>query len=298
MNQQKKHSASHYSHLLLSILFIGTSGPLGRLIHLSPLGIIFFRSLIALGFLYILIRLLGKSYHIHDKKRKNYILISGIFLTAHWVTYFFSLQLSSVAIGMLSMFTYPVITVILEPFYLQQKFKPIQIPVAMIAFLGIYIMLPSFDISNNNTLGIMIGILSGFLYACRNLLLKKHAHDTDGMVVISHQLKVVSILTFPFLFFVPVSFTTITSNWYYLLFLGLVTTALGHTFYVKSLRHFSAATVSILSNFTPVVGIVLGIIFLQENPSGNILLGGSLILFTALLEVWMGMKNEIYNNQE
>lgn len=192
---------------------------------------------------------------------------------------------------MLSMFTYPVITVILEPFYLKQKISPIQIPIALIAFLGIYIMLPSFNIRNENTLGIIIGIISGFLYACRNLILKKHAYDTDGMVVISHQLKVVAILTLPFLFFVPFTFIEIKSYWYYLLFLGLVTTALGHTFFVKSLRHFSASTVSIMSNFTPVVGIMLGIIFLQENPSVNILLGGSLILITALLEVWMSMKN-------
>lgn len=291
MTQLKKHSASHYSHLLLSILFIGTSGPLGRLIHISPLAIIFFRSVIALVFLYILIRLLGKSFLINEKKRKNYILLSGIFLAAHWVTYFFSLKLSSVAIGMLSMFTYPVITVILEPFYLKQKIKPIQILIALIAFLGIYIMLPSFNLKNETTLGIIIGIISGFLYACRNLILKKHAHDTDGMVVISYQLKVVAILTLPFLFIVPFSLTEIKLYWYYLLFLGLVTTALGHTFFVKSLRHFSASTVSIMSNFTPVVGVVLGIIFLQENPSVDILLGGSLILITAILEVWMRMKN-------
>jgi drug/metabolite transporter (DMT)-like permease len=114
----------------------------------------------------------------------------------------------------------------------------------------------------------------------------------DGMVVISHQLKVVVILTLPFLFFLPVAFTAIKTYWYHLLLLGLVTTALGHTFFVMSLRHFSASTVSILSNFTPVVGIILGIFFLRENPSGNILLGGALILITALLEVWMGMKNE------
>ncbi len=191
---------------------------------------------------------------------------------------------------MLSMFTYPVITVILEPYYLKTKFRPIQIPVALIALLGIYILLPAFDIKNENTLGILIGVCSAFFYAIRNLILKKHAAAEDGLVVISHQLLVVVMLTLPFLFFIPVSVPEIKTHWYYLLFIGLVTTAMGHTFFVKSLQLFSVSTVSLLSNFTPVVGILLGIILLHEKPTDNILLGGSLILMTALVEVWLGTR--------
>ena len=41
----------------------------------------------------------------------------------HWIIYFISLKLSNVAIGMLSVFTYPVITAFLEPILLGNKFK-------------------------------------------------------------------------------------------------------------------------------------------------------------------------------
>ena len=272
---------------MLSILFIGTSGPLGRMIHISPGPIIFFRSLIALILLFFIIWFSKKSFRLADTKKRKFLFLSGVLLAAHWITYFISLQLSTVAIAMLSMFVYPVITVMLEPFYLKKQFRLIQIPVALLALAGIYILMPAFDINNDNTLGILMGLLSAFFYAVRNLLLKKHATTEDGLVVILHQLLVVVILTTPFLFFQQVSFTTLKTEWYYLLFLGVVTTAMGHTFFVKSLNHFSVSTVSILSNFTPVVGILLGIAFLNETPSGNILLGGSLILITALLEVWL-----------
>lgn len=272
---------------MLSILFIGTSGPLGRMIHISPGPIIFFRSLIALILLFFIIWFSKKSFRLADTKKRKFLFLSGVLLAAHWITYFISLQLSTVAIAMLSMFVYPVITVMLEPFYLKKQFRLIQIPVALLALAGIYILMPAFDINNDNTLGILMGLLSAFFYAVRNLLLKKHATTEDGLVVILHQLLVVVILTIPFLFFQQVSFTTLKTEWYYLLFLGVVTTAMGHTFFVKSLNHFSVSTVSILSNFTPVVGILLGMAFLNETPSGNILLGGSLILITALLEVWL-----------
>lgn len=288
MNQQQP--IRHYIPLLLSILFIGTSGPLGRLIHISPIPIIFFRSLIAFILLFLIIWFRKKSLRITDTKKRKFIFLSGVLLAAHWITYFISLQLSTVAIAMLSMFVYPVITVVLEPFYLKKQFRLIQIPVALLALAGIYIMMPSFDINNDNTLGILMGLLSAFFYAARNLLLKKHATAEDGLVVILHQLLVVVILTMPFLFFQQVSFTALKTEWYYLLFLGVVTTAMGHTFFVKSLNHFSVSTVSILSNFTPVVGILLGIVFLNETPSGNIILGGALILITALLEVWLSRR--------
>ena len=257
------------------------------MIHISPGPIIFFRSLIALILLFFIIWFRKKSFRLADTKKRKFLFLSGVLLAAHWITYFISLQLSTVAIAMLSMFVYPVITVMLEPFYLKKQFRLIQIPVALLALAGIYILMPAFDINNDNTLGILMGLLSAFFYAVRNLLLKKHATTEDGLVVILHQLLVVVILTIPFLFFQQVSFVTLRIEWYYLLFLGVVTTAMGHTFFVKSLNHFSVSTVSILSNFTPVVGILLGMAFLNETPSGNILLGGSLILITALLEVWL-----------
>lgn len=292
MNKELPPSSSHYLTLVLSVLCIGTSGPLGRLIHISPGVIICIRSLIAFLILFLLLKLSGKSIYINNRKTRNYILLSGVFLAAHWITYFYALQVSTVALAMLSMFTYPVITVLVEPFYVSKPFKFIQIPVAVIALIGIYIMLPDFDISNQHTLGILLGLLSAFLYAGRNLLLKKHATGENGLVVMCQQLLVVVVLTLPFFFFKAISIFEIKEFWYYLLFLGVITTAMGHSFFVKSLRHFSASTVGIISNFTPVVGIILGIIFLQESLSQNIVIGGSLILFTALLEVWIGIRKK------
>jgi len=260
------------------------------MIALSPGVVIGIRSVIALVLLTMLIRISGISFRIDDPVKNRYVLFSGVFLAAHWVTYFFSLQLSSVALGMLSMFTYPVITVILEPLYIKTKFRPVHIPVSLLAFAGIYILLPDFDINNHETRGILTGVGSAFLYACRNLVLRKHATTINGLVVIHRQLAVVVLITLPFFYFTPVTADKAGQYAIPLLFLGIVTTAMGHSFFVKSLQFFSASTVSILSNFTPVVGIMLGIIFLQENPTGNILLGGILIMIAAVVEIGQGYR--------
>ena len=40
---------------------------------------------------------------------------------AHWVTYFYALKLSNVALGVLSLYTFPIFTAILEPVFLKIK---------------------------------------------------------------------------------------------------------------------------------------------------------------------------------
>lgn len=51
------------------------------------------------------------------------LILAGLFMGIHWVTYFYALQWSNVAIGMLSLFTYPVITAFLEPLFFKTHFK-------------------------------------------------------------------------------------------------------------------------------------------------------------------------------
>lgn len=285
----RKHSHTHrtadYIPLLLSIFCIGTSGPMGRLIQMPAAAVICIRSVIALFLLAIILSFSKQSFRISDRKLRNYVLLSGFFLAIHWITYFTALQLSSVALGMLSMFTYPIITVLLEPLYIRTPFRPIHLLIALLAFAGIYILLPDLDLKNEKTTGILVGLLSAFLYSWRNLIVKKHVIRLNGLVVVSWQLLVVIGITLPFFLFVPDQSENIQSYAVPLLFLGVVTTAMGHSFFVKSLQFFSATTVSILSNFTPVIGIVAGIFLLHEKPSKNILIGGGLILVSALIEV-------------
>jgi drug/metabolite transporter (DMT)-like permease len=43
------------------------------------------------------------------------MLLCGLLMCVHWVTYFHAMQVSTVAIGMIALYTYPVMSVLLEP---------------------------------------------------------------------------------------------------------------------------------------------------------------------------------------
>src|SRR5690606_36425416 len=113
--------------LLLATLFGSTSGPLGRFIDLPPPVIIWCRSIVGCFFLFGFCYFKKVNLKIYSKRDFLTILVSALFFGAHWITYFYALKLSNVAIGMLSLFTYPMITALIEPFFIKTKFDPMYI---------------------------------------------------------------------------------------------------------------------------------------------------------------------------
>ena len=96
---------SHTNQLLLltlATLLISTSGSLGKFIDLPTPVIIWWRA--ALGALFLFIFCKYKKLNIKVKTHTDLptIILGGLLLGAHWITYFYALKLSNVALGMLS----------------------------------------------------------------------------------------------------------------------------------------------------------------------------------------------------
>jgi drug/metabolite transporter (DMT)-like permease len=267
---------NHFLELILATLLISTSGVLGRYIALDPPVIIWFRAFLALITLYFYCRFKNLNLKILSKKDLPSLLLSGVFMAGHWVTYFYSLKISNVALGVLSLYTFPVITALLEPFYIKSKLSYIQV------VLTLMILVPEFDLKNDQFKGVLVGVFSALLYALRTLILKRHVKNYSGTVIMFHQMLIVSVLLIPFLFYMDLS--PISSQLPLLLLLAVVTTAIGHTLFVKSLMNFEVSTASIISSLQPIFGIILAFIFLSEIPSSNVYIGGAIILFSVVVE--------------
>ncbi|MEZ4780759.1 MAG: DMT family transporter [Flavobacteriaceae bacterium] len=73
----------------------------------------------------------------------------------------------------------------------------------------------------------------------------------------------------PFLY---VDTSGISTQFPYVLLLAVLTTAIGHTMFVHSLKHFSSSTASIMTSALPVYGIIIAYFFLDEIPSKNVII--------------------------
>ncbi|MFY0690230.1 MAG: DMT family transporter [Cyclobacteriaceae bacterium] len=273
---------------------MSSSGALGRFISLPPAFTIWMRCVIAGIVLAVLAISSGKKIWLGWGRDFKIVFAAGIFMGIHWISYFYALKFSTVAIGMLSLFTYPMITALLEPLILKVKLEKRHIPLAMIALFGVFQLVPEFSFENEYTIGILIGVGSATAYAVRNILLKKNIAGISGTVMMLYQLVIIIVFFWPFFLAEDVKYSGITTqqNLIGLLALGLFTTAAGHTLFIKSFKFFSITTVSILSNLTPLFGIVLGFLILSEVPDGNIILGGALILSTTIVEGVVSIRSK------
>lgn len=278
----KNQHTNHLLQLALATLLISTSGALGKFIDLPTPVIIWWRCILGALFLYAFCRYKKFSLKINSKKDIPTIVLSTLFLGAHWITYFYALKLSNVALGMLSIFTFPVITAMLEPLFAKTKLDSIHIILGLMVILGIYILAPEFDFENSHVKGILFGVFSAICYSLRNLILKRHVKQYNGTVLMLHQIAILSVILLPFVFTMGTS--NITTQFPYVIMLALLTTAIGHSLFINSFKHFSVSTASIINSVQPIFGIIIAVIFLNEVPTINTFFGGSLILATVIIE--------------
>ena len=77
--------------------------------------------------------------------------------------------------------------------------------------------------------------------------------------------------------------TATAITWGGLLYLGLLGSAVGFSWYYNGLRQLGPARAGVFINLVPVFAIALAALFLQETPTSSLLLGGSLVIVGVVL---------------
>jgi drug/metabolite transporter (DMT)-like permease len=268
--------------LHFTVVLLGGTALFSHLVPLSASDITLMRSVFACIALFLFLRLSSESLTLASRKDYLIAIGLGILMALHWVTYFAAMQYSSVSVGMIALFTFPVITVLIEPFFEKVSLVWQDIVSALTVIAGVYFIVPETSLDNDITLGVLIGVGSAVLYAFRNLIHRKHFKQYSGAKAMAWQTLVIAI------FLLPTGSNEITdapmSAWLMLLLLGTVFTALPHALIAASLRHLRAKTFSLIACMQPFYGVILAVLLLDENPSGNTLLGGILITSASIYE--------------
>ena len=265
-----------------AVLLWGVTVQFAKGLKLPIVNIMCIRSLI--GAAALLAFLLITKEKIKIKKPKNYraMIASGILLCLHWLTYFKAVRISSVAVGILALHTYPVITTLVEPFLFKKKLKGVDVILAAIVFLGIAIMAPEISLSNKMTQGILLGIISGIFFLSRNLIMKKYVREYSSSVLMFYQTLAAGIILVPFMFTSESQYSLKT--WNLLILLGVVFTALSHTLFAAGFKHLSTKTVSIIATLLPFYGTFIAYFVHNETVASKTFIGGIIILSVVLFE--------------
>ena len=260
----------------LAVFLFGLSGLFGKLLSLSPIIIVLGRVFFSSIFLLIMLLYLKKDMKPKQQKHYFYFVITGIILAIHWSTFFKSIQVSTVAIGLLTFTTFPVFVTFLEPYFFKEKIRLSDIIIAIVTFLGVVLIIPGFDPSNNLTQGVLWGVVSGFTYAIVSMLNRKYVKEYSSFVIAFYEQFVATIVLTPFFFLQKPVFGL--KDIFLLILLGIVFTGTSHSLFINGLKNIKTQTAGIISSLEPVYGIIFAAFLLKEIPTLREILGGIVIL--------------------
>lgn len=271
--------------LYLAIFFLAMTGLFAKMIPLNAVSIIQLRGVVAAFGLAGFISLRQCKFRITGIKAAFGVYLLGLLLGIHWVAFFYSMQVSSVAVGMLSLYSYPVITIMLEPLFSRRRLKPGDLFGGGMVFVGLLIMV-SQDITNLQrpiAQGVLWGVLSAILFSLRNIFQKYYFNNVASECLMFHQVIAVGLMLAPFVDY-PQVHNLAAADCLKVGLLGLFSTAGAHTLLVFSLKRMSVKSVSLISCLQPLIATVLAWLVIQEVPTVAVLVGGVIILSVAVYE--------------
>lgn len=276
----------------LAVLFFGFPGVIGKILPLSPVQLTWARVFLAsLGLLAVLLSQKIKLL-VSGRGPRLLLLAAGFLLAFHWTAFFRSVQVSTVAVGLLSYSTFPVFTAFLEPWLLKTEFRKLYLYFATVCFLGVVIMVPEFNLSNRIFLGVVWGILSGLSFALLAIINRILSPRHSSLVLAFYQDSLAMIFLLPLFLSQPCPQHLGIESVGLILFLGLICTAGAHTIFIRGLRFIEARLSSLISSLEPVYGIIFGYLFLGELPDFRTMAGGLLVLASVAVISWKGPSSK------
>ena len=258
-----------------AVLLFGLAGLFGKTIDLSSLQITWGRTFFASISLGVAIRYASHSFRV-ERNHIPVFLVMGVLLAAHWWTFFHAIQISTVAIGLLSFAGFPIVVILLEPLFDDVSFQLSNLLYALLTIVGVFLVLPEISWESRLTMGGVWGLTSGALYGVVTLINRRFVSQYSALTIGFWQYLIACVaLTFGLF---QDSVPTGSEELLELVILGIVFTALAHGLFIQGMKTVSATTASLIGTLEPVYGVTAAALVLSEFPSMRTVIGGAVVM--------------------
>ena len=274
------------------ILIFGFTGILGKLITIEAIPLVFWRTLIGGGAIYVWLKVRRK---VSKKSTSDVLKMGGIGLLVaiHWITFFASIKISNVSVALTMLATSPMFIGFLEPLIFKRKIDWRELTVAGVVLLGVGTIF-SFDTTYH--MGMILGIISAFfasLFATFNGVLIK-THDASNISLV--ELLSASAVIFLLLFFTGEVngdlFVLSGQDWFWITILALVATSFAFIAFTSVMKVLTPFTTSVAINLEPIYSIILAVIIFgdEEIMGPRFYIGASIIIGAVMLNTILKRK--------
>lgn len=273
-------AVSAFVALHVAVALFGLAGLFGKLLDLSPLTIVFGRTLVAA----VALGLVGTARREPLGRLEVTWLLNGGILALHWVTFFLAIQISSVAVGLLGYATFPLFTLLIERRGRLTSIASREWIAIALVVAGVAILVPRIAWSDSTVQGLALGTVSAVTFAwlaLRNRELLR-THSPLGLAFWQNTWAAIWLMVVV----APIAGSLEAPTWEEvgaLVTLGALCTALAHTLFIASLRSVSAHAASVVAALEPAYGIAFAAWLLGEAPTVRQIAGAILLIAAALV---------------
>jgi len=282
MQKNKFKSLIHFHFI---VFIFGFTAILGSLISISSLNLVWYRMLIAVICLLIILPLLKKKLII-SKSLFFKLLFCGILISLHWVFFFKAIKASNVSITLSILSLGAFITSFLEPLFYKKKIIFYEVFLGLLVVLGTAII---FKTQFKYMEGIIYSLISVIFSVLFTLINGKLVGQASSYTISLYEL-LGGFFTLSFILILSNDFNTElfvlkNNDFLWLLILGTICTAYAFVVSVDVMKHLSPYSLMLSINMEPIYGILLASLFLNEskNMSYQFYMGFSFIFLAVIL---------------
>ena len=256
--------------LHIAVFLWGFTGVLGRLIDLNEGLLVWYRMLLTIVTLFVI---LWRQDALRSLPKKTIWQLFGIggIIALHWVFFYGAIKVANVSITLICLSSSGLITALIEPVIVGSKFSFREVTLSLLGIVGIYLI---FHFDSKFQKGIIIGIIATFLGVAFSVLNKRMINNVPPKAIMLYELTggwLLLTLLMPLYLkaFPPLYLFPTTMDWGWLVLLSWVCTVLAMDLSLQALRHMSVFTQNLTLNLEPVYGIILAFIVFKENKNLN-----------------------------
>ena len=281
-----KPKLKNYLHLHFLVFIAGFTAILGELITIKAIPLVLFRMVIALGLMFLYIKIVKVKLKIKLKDLLKFS-VAGIIIALHWITFFGAIDEANISIALAMFSTGAFFASFIEPIIYKRSVIWYEIFFGVLVIIGIFIITQS---EIKYLTGIILGISSAFfssLFAVLNgTFLKKHKATVISFYEFLSGILFITIYILVFGDGFSASFFNLSmSDFGYLFILASICTAYAFIASVHVMKLISPYTVVLTYNLEPVYGIIMAIFLFpeKEKMSSAFYYGALVIIATVIL---------------
>lgn len=265
---------------------------------MNPASVLFFRYLLAIPLVYIMLRARGRKIEFQSKKQLIPLLIMGIVMAISSLTLFLSYQYMPAGIASTILFIYPIEVAIIMTLLFKEHIRFSIIACILTAMIGIWLLYQQEDGTTLDFLGTLLIVVSATTYAI--YIVGINRTTLNVMPTLQTTLFIVIVCDIVYLAYLRCGAgITLPTKWYLwgnILALAALPTMLSFTCTTAAIQQIGSTPTAILGALEPATAIIIGILVFHEQMTMRITIGLTLIIVSVIFVIASGSSSRVLSS--